>query len=39
MAINLQKGQGVSLRKESGYDLSRLTIGLGHRAKQPRLRP
>ena len=29
MAINLQKGQGVSLRKESGYDLSRLTIGLG----------
>lgn len=29
MAINLQKGQGVSLRKESGYDLSRLTVGLG----------
>ena len=29
MAITLQKGQGVSLRKESGYDLSRLTIGLG----------
>ncbi len=29
MAITLQKGQGVSLRKESGYDLSRLTVGLG----------
>lgn len=29
MVITLQKGQGVSLRKESGYDLSRLTVGLG----------
>lgn len=29
MAITLQKGQGVSLRKDSGYDLSRLTVGLG----------
>ena len=29
MAITLQKGQGVSLRKESGHDLSRLTVGLG----------
>lgn len=29
MAITLQKGQGVSLRKESGYDLSSLTVGLG----------
>ena len=29
MAITPQKGQGVSLRKDSGYDLSRLTVGLG----------
>lgn len=29
MAISLQKGQGVNLRKDTGYDLARLTIGLG----------
>lgn len=29
MAISLQKGQGVNLRKDTGFDLSRLHIGLG----------
>lgn len=29
MAIILQKGQGVNLRKDTGHDLSRLTVGLG----------
>lgn len=29
MAISLKKGQGVSLRKNSGFDLSRLHVGLG----------
>ncbi|MDO4879392.1 MAG: TerD family protein [Neisseria sp.] len=29
MGISLQKGQGVSLRKEAGFDLSRISIGLG----------
>ena len=29
MAISLQKGQGVSLHKDTGFDLSRLHIGLG----------
>ena len=29
MAISLQKGQGVNLRKDTGFDLSRLNIGLG----------
>lgn len=29
MAISLRKGQGVNLRKDTGFDLSRLSIGLG----------
>lgn len=29
MAISLRKGQGVNLRKDTGFDLSRLRVGLG----------
>lgn len=29
MAISLRKGEGVNLRKEAGFNLKRLTIGLG----------
>lgn len=29
MAISLQKGQGVNLRKDTGFDLSYLRVGLG----------
>lgn len=29
MSVSLKKGQGVSLKKDSGHDLSMLTIGLG----------
>ena len=29
MAISLRKGEGVNLRKESGFNLKHLTIGLG----------
>jgi stress response protein SCP2 len=29
MAISLRKGQGVNLRKDTGFDLSRLSVGLG----------
>ncbi|AUZ05737.1 MULTISPECIES: TerD family protein [Vitreoscilla] len=29
MAISLRKGEGVNLRKESGWNLKKLTIGLG----------
>lgn len=29
MGVSLQKGQGVSLRKEAGFDLSRISVGLG----------
>ena len=29
MAISLKKGQGVNLRKDTGFNLSRLKIGLG----------
>ncbi|QMT30901.1 TerD family protein [Alysiella filiformis] len=28
MAISLRKGQGVNLRKDTGFDLSRLSVGL-----------
>lgn len=29
MAITLRKGQGISLHKDAGFDLSRLRVGLG----------
>lgn len=29
MAVSLKKGQGISLRKDGEFDLSRVTIGLG----------
>ena len=34
MAINLQKGQKISLSKESGTTLSRVVMGLGWDAKK-----
>ena len=34
MAINLQKGQKISLSKESGGALSKVVMGLGWDAKQ-----
>lgn len=36
MAITLKKGEGVSLRKNDGYDLSTVTIGLGWDVAQPK---
>ena len=36
MAVTLKKGEGVNLRKESGLDLSTVTIGLGWDVAQPK---
>ena len=38
MAINLQKGQKISLSKESGGALSKVVMGLGWDAKTNRRR-
>ncbi|MFZ1640818.1 MAG: TerD family protein [Candidatus Contendobacter sp.] len=38
MAINLQKGQRISLEKEAGHGLSRVVMGLGWGTKQVRSR-
>ena len=37
MAINLQKGQKISLSKESGGALSKVVMGLGWDAKKPKV--
>ena len=37
MAINLQKGQKISLSKESGSTLSKIVMGLGWDAKTPKV--